>query len=81
MDRLFTSLLPQFAGRRASFPVLLALGAIFAAMTLVGLSGYACAVASPRNFLRRAAIRRATQALTGTLLIALGVCLAAERAR
>lgn len=41
------------------------------ARTLVGLSGYVCAVASPRNFLRRAAIRRATQALTGTLLIAL----------
>jgi threonine/homoserine/homoserine lactone efflux protein len=74
----FTSLLPQFAGRQASFLVLLALGALFAAMTLVWLSGYAVVVAKAGDFLRRPRIRRAIDAVTGLVLLGLGLRLATE---
>jgi threonine/homoserine/homoserine lactone efflux protein len=76
MAVFFTSLLPQFAG---SFPGLLALGLVFGCMTLAWLSAYAVAVARARNVLRRPAIRRALDAVTGTVLVALGLRLAAER--
>jgi threonine/homoserine/homoserine lactone efflux protein len=75
----FTSLLPQFAGRQGSFPVLLALGALFAAMTLVWLSGYAVVVSRAGDFLRRPWMRRAIDGVTGLVLLGLGVRLATER--
>jgi threonine/homoserine/homoserine lactone efflux protein len=70
----FTSLLPQFAG---SFPALVALAATFASMGLVWLSMYAVVVARAGDVLRRTTIRRALDAVTGTVLVALGVRLAA----
>ncbi len=71
----FTSLLPQFAG---SFPALVALALTFALMGLLWLSVYAAVVARAGDVLRRSTIRRALDAITGSVLVALGVRLAAE---
>jgi threonine/homoserine/homoserine lactone efflux protein len=76
MAVFFTSLLPQFG---SSFVELAALGLVFCALTLMWLSLYAVAVSRAGNLLRRARIRRAIEALTGTVLVALGLRLAAER--
>ena len=76
MAVFFTSLLPQFAG---SFWGLLALGLLFCSLTLAWLAGYSIAVARAGDLLRRPRIRRALDALTGTILVAFGIRLAAER--
>jgi len=76
MLAFFTSLLPQFA---SSFAGLLALGLTFCAMTLVWLTAYSVVVARARALFGRARARRAIEAVTGTVLIALGVHLATER--
>jgi threonine/homoserine/homoserine lactone efflux protein len=78
MAIFFTSLLPQFT-RGPSFAALLILGLIFSAMTLAWLSAYAFVVAKAGDFLRRSRVRRALDGLTGAVLIALGLRLAAER--
>jgi threonine/homoserine/homoserine lactone efflux protein len=72
----FTSLLPQFA---ASFPALFLLGLVFSSMTLAWLTCYAIAVAKAGNVLRRPAIGRILDAVTGVALVALGLRLATER--
>jgi len=76
MAVFFTSLLPQFGH---SFGALLALGLVFAWLTLVWLSAYALAVARAAAFLRRGWVRRALDALSGIVLAALGVRLAVDR--
>jgi len=76
MAVFFTSLLPQFAD---SFPRLLVLGLLFCSMTLLWLSAYASAVAKAGDVLRRPAIRRAFDAVLGTVLVALGIRLATDR--
>jgi len=76
MAVFFTSLLPQFGH---SFAALLALGLVFSCMTLVWLTGYAIAVARAGDFLRRGWVRRALDALTGVVLVALGARLATDR--
>jgi threonine/homoserine/homoserine lactone efflux protein len=77
MAVFFTSLLPQFAPAEGSaFLAMLALGLVFCTMTLVWLTAYACAVAAAGDFLRRSPIRRTLDALTGAVLIALGLRLA-----
>ena len=70
MAVFFTSLLPQFA---TSFPSLLAHGLVFVAMTLAWLTF----VAYVGGALRR--MRRAVEAVTGVVLVALGLHLAGER--
>ncbi len=77
MAVFFTSLLPQFAPGE-SFSALLALGLVFCTMTLVWLTGYALAVAKADDFLRRPRIRRTIEAVTGAVLVALGLRLATE---
>jgi len=72
----FTSLLPQFA---SSFAGLLGLGLTFCTMTLVWLTAYSLVVTQAGALLRRARVRRALEAATGTVLIALGLRLATER--
>jgi threonine/homoserine/homoserine lactone efflux protein len=72
MPIFFTSLLPQFG---TSFAALAAHGVVFAALTLVWLSFVAWAGAA----LRVPAVRRALDVVTGVILIAFGVGLAAER--
>jgi threonine/homoserine/homoserine lactone efflux protein len=77
---VFTTLIPQFVdpGRPAAAQTLL-LAAIFIAMGLVWLTTYALLVAKVGSLLRRSAVRRALNAVTGTVLTALGVRLAFER--
>jgi threonine/homoserine/homoserine lactone efflux protein len=75
MAVFFTSLLPQFAD---SFAGLLALGLVFCMLTLGWLTAYALAVARAGDLLRRPRIRRALEAATGTVLVALGLRLATE---
>ena len=77
MAIFFTSLLPQFA-TGPSFGALLLLGLVFCSLTLVWLTAYAFAVAKAGDFFRRSRVRRALDALTGAVLVALGLRLAAE---
>ena len=80
MAAFFPALLPQFTpDGGASFATLLALGLLFASLTLGWLTGYAFAVARAGDFLRRPTIRRAFEAATGVVLVALGLRLATER--
>jgi threonine/homoserine/homoserine lactone efflux protein len=80
MAVFFTSLLPQFAPEGgASFLGLIALGFMFSLLTLAWLGGYAIAVAKAGDVLRRPAVRRVLDAVTGTVLVALGIRLATER--
>ena len=79
MAVFFTSLLPQFASGGSAFAGLLALGLVFSLLTLVWLGAYAVAVAGAGRLLRRPALRRALDAATGAVLVALGLRLAAER--
>ena len=76
MALFFTSLLPQFGG--TSFAALFALGLVFCTMTLVWLSAYGVVVAKAGDVLRRTPVRRALDAVTGALLVAFGLGLAAE---
>src|SRR5262249_6674236 len=78
MAVFFPSLLPQFASR-PSFGALLLLGLVFCSMTLVWLTAYAFAVAKAGDFLRRSRVRRALDAMTGAVLVGLGLPLAAEQ--
>jgi threonine/homoserine/homoserine lactone efflux protein len=76
MAVFFTSLLPQFG---SAFATLLALGLLFASLTGVWLAGYAVAAARARRLLARERVRRVFEAVTGTVLIALGLRVAATR--
>jgi threonine/homoserine/homoserine lactone efflux protein len=80
MVALFTSLLPQFATTgEGAFASLLLLGLTFCAMTFCWLTLYACVVARAGDVLRRRNVRRAIEAVTGGVLIALGLRIAAEQ--
>jgi threonine/homoserine/homoserine lactone efflux protein len=76
MAVFFTSLLPQFG---AGFAGLTLLGLVFCAMTFVWLACYAVAVATMSGLLRRSPVRRVLDAVTGTVLVGLGVRLATEQ--
>jgi threonine/homoserine/homoserine lactone efflux protein len=79
MAVFFTSLLPQFVARGgASFAALLVLGILFSLMTLVWLTAYAFMIARAGEILGRPQLRRPIEALTGCVLIALGLRLATE---
>jgi threonine/homoserine/homoserine lactone efflux protein len=76
----FSSLLPQFITRgHASFGTLLMLGLLFNVMTLTWLTGYALVVARVGDVLRRERVRRSMEAVTGLVLVGLGLRLATER--
>jgi threonine/homoserine/homoserine lactone efflux protein len=76
MAVFFTSLLPQFG---AAFATLLALGLLFSLLTCVWLAAYAVAAARARRLLERDRIRRVLDAVTGAVLVALGLRVAAVR--
>jgi threonine/homoserine/homoserine lactone efflux protein len=76
MAVFFTSLLPQFGG--TSFGALLGLGLLFSCLTLTWLGLYAVLVARAGDTLRRGAVRRTLDALTGSVLVALGMRVAAR---
>ena len=81
MAILFTSLMPPFLPAGMSpFAGFLLLGAIFSTMTVVWLSGYALVVERAGDRLRRGPLRRALDAVTGVILVALGIRVAAETA-
>jgi threonine/homoserine/homoserine lactone efflux protein len=81
MAVFFTALLPQFApAGGAGFPVLLALGFLFCFLTFSWLAVYGLAVDAARAVLLRDRVRRTLDAVTGMVLVGLGVRLAAERA-
>ena len=76
----FSSLLPPFVPVGAvALPAMLALGAAFVAMTLAWLSGYAIVIARLGDRMRAGRIRRASDAVTGAVLVVLGGRLALER--
>ena len=80
MAVFFPSLLPQFVATDAPpFLALLALGIAFCVMTLTWLSAYAFAVARAGDVLRRSAVRRTVEAITGLVLVAFGIRVAAPR--
>jgi threonine/homoserine/homoserine lactone efflux protein len=78
MAAFFTSLLPQFG---TSFATMAAFGLLFCALTWLWLALYATALARLGHVLRRAAVRRAIEAVTGAVLVALGLRVATERSR
>jgi threonine/homoserine/homoserine lactone efflux protein len=75
----FTSLLPQFVtpGHSVLLPFL-ALGAVFALMTLTWLFAYCLIAARAAKTLQRPRVRAAMDRVTGVVLIALGLRLAIE---
>jgi threonine/homoserine/homoserine lactone efflux protein len=72
MAAFFTSLLPQFG---TTFATMLAFGLLFCVLTWLWLALYATAIAK----LRLGRVYRIIQGVTGAVLVALGVRLAAER--
>ena len=77
----FASLLPQFAvPGEGMFAALLLLRATFSLMTLLWLSLYVLMVVRLSAVLRRPAVRRWMESVTGIVLVALGIRLAAEKA-
>ena len=74
------SLLPQFVpAGEPTFSALLLLGVVFAVMTFSWLALYAVFIAKAGDYLRRPRVRRVIEGVTGTLLIALSLRLAAEQ--
>jgi threonine/homoserine/homoserine lactone efflux protein len=76
----YTTFLPQFIGPHD--PVLatsLLLASIHAGLSLIWLSAYASVVARAGDVLRRGRARRALDAVSGFVLVGLGVRLALER--
>ncbi len=78
MAVFFTSLLPQFAAGSATFSRLLLLGLLFCALTLAWLSLYAVVVERAGELLRRPRVRQAMEAVTGVVLVGLGLRLATD---
>ena len=83
MAAFFTSLLPQFGTTDAgpSFWLMVGFGLLFCLLTWLWLLLYAAAIDQLGHALRRSAVRRTMEAVTGTVLIALGVRLATEQHR
>ena len=80
MAVFFASLLPQFVpAGHATVSDLLSLGLVFAGMTFAWLTIYAIVIARLGDLLRRPAIRRGLEGVTGVVLIGLGLRVAAER--
>jgi threonine/homoserine/homoserine lactone efflux protein len=76
MAAFFLSLLPQFLPP-GGFAGFLGLGALFCLMTFLWLAGYSVAVHGARRLFDRSRVRRTLDALTGGLLLAFGVRMAA----
>jgi threonine/homoserine/homoserine lactone efflux protein len=76
MAVFFTSLLPQFG---TAFATLLALGLLFSLLTGLWLAAYAVAAARARRLLAREQFRRWVDAVTGVVLVALGLRVAGQR--
>ena len=79
MAVFFLSLLPQFASpTSAGFAAFAPLGLVFCLMTFGWLSIYALVLHRVGSFIQRSRVRRTLEAVTGTVLVGLGIRLAAE---
>ena len=78
MAVFFTSLLPQFGD---TFAEMVALGALLSVMTFAWLTFYSAAIALAGAALQGTRLRRALDALMGTVLVALGLRVATEGRR
>jgi threonine/homoserine/homoserine lactone efflux protein len=79
---LFTSLIPQFVSPGPSATIeSVALAGVFAAIGLVWLVAYSIVASTASEALSRPPVRRAMNAITGVVLLALGVRMAAEPVR
>jgi threonine/homoserine/homoserine lactone efflux protein len=79
MAAFFLSLLPQFVPLAAgSFVALLAHGLVFCLMTFGWLSLYAAVLHRLGPIMKRSRVRRALGAVSGTVLVALGIRVATE---
>ena len=77
----FASLLPQFVPTGGpTIAAMLGFGLVFCTMTLLWLTTYAVLVAKAGGVLRRPAVRRVLDAVTGAILVAFGLRLANESA-
>lgn len=80
MAGFFLSLLPQFAGTgHGSLAGFLGYGFLFCLLTFAWLSGYSLAVSRARSLFSRSRVRRSLDAISGCVLIALGIRVAAEQ--
>ncbi|HEU0022989.1 MAG TPA: LysE family translocator [Thermoleophilaceae bacterium] len=76
----YSTFLPQFIGPGDPvLPLSLALAGVHVLMGVVWLSAYAWALDRAANRFRGSRVRRALDAVTGTVLVGLGLRLAAER--
>jgi threonine/homoserine/homoserine lactone efflux protein len=78
MAAFFLSPLPQFASAGRGAPRVLALGLLFCLLTFAWLAVYSVVVARMRRVLGAPRVRRALEALAGSVLVAFGVHLAFE---
>jgi threonine/homoserine/homoserine lactone efflux protein len=79
MAAFFLSLLPQFLpAASSSFTALILLGLVFCLMTFGWLSLYAAVIHRLGPIMQRPQVRRALDAISGTVLIALGIRVATE---
>jgi threonine/homoserine/homoserine lactone efflux protein len=78
MAAFFTSLLPQFG---SSIAAMLFFGLLFCALTWLWLALYVTVLARLRGVLHRGVVRRVFEAVTGAVLVVLGLKLAAEPRR
>ena len=78
MAVFFSSLLPQFVPGTPTFASLFALGIVFCLMTFSWLALYAAVVERAGAVLRRPRVRRWLDAVTGTVLVALGLRVATQ---
>ena len=80
MAFFFASLLPQFVpAGEATFFGFLGLGLVFVTMAFVWLALYASVVAKFGDLLRRGAVRRVIEGISGAVLIGFGLRIAAEQ--
>jgi len=78
MAAFFLSLLPQFVTNASGSLAAFALGLLFCLMTLGWLSIYAMVLHRVGHLFQRPQVRHTLDAITGTVLVALGLRLAAE---
>lgn len=79
MAAFFTSMFPQFAPEQGgAFVTLLAFGVLFAVLTAAWLAFYATVTGAFQYVLSRSRVRRWIEGITGTVLIGLGIRVAAE---
>src|SRR5580765_3687553 len=79
MAVFFASVLPQFtAPGHGMVSALVLLGIVFSILTFVWLAAYATVLSTAGRLLRASRLHRATEAVSGTILIGLGVKVAAD---